>query len=86
MRGFETRKFETPRAHTKVRYKMTIIKKEHIAKLVQLFENKIDESYITLYESNGFKEIAQYSSRYDDVHIAKVKTETLEQFNKPCLD
>ena len=65
---------------------MTIIKKEDLVKIARLFDVRIDEAYITLYEKNGFKEIIQYSAKYDNVHIAKVKAETLDILKKPCLD
>ena len=65
---------------------MTIIKREDINKIARLFQMKIDDAYITIYENNGFKEIIQYSAKYDNVHVAKVKAETLDILKKPCLD
>jgi len=65
---------------------MVVIKKEHLKKIQRLFDSKIDDAYITLYDGNEYRTICQYSSKYDDCHIVNVKYESLVKANKMNLD
>lgn len=65
---------------------MVVIKKEHLKKIERLFESKINDAYITLYDGNEYRTICQYSTKYDDCHIVNVKYAALVQGNKMCLD
>lgn len=66
--------------------KMTVIKKEHLNKMLDLMARKVDDAYITLYEKDGYRTICQYSGKYDNLHIVTLWDETLAQSNKACMD
>ena len=66
--------------------KMTVIKKDHLKKMIDLMNSRIDDAYITLYEKDGYRTICQYSGKYDNLHIVTLWDETLSQTNKVCLD
>lgn len=65
---------------------MIVIKREHLKKIEKLYESKINDAYITLYDGNEYRTICQYSTKYDDCHIVNVKYTSLVQANKMCLD
>jgi len=65
---------------------MIVIKQEHLKKIQRLFDSKINDAYVTLYDGNEYRTICQYSSKYGDCHIVNVKYDSLVKANKTSLD
>ena len=58
--------------------RITIIKQSQVETLNIMNTLKIDNQYMVLDEYNGYSTICQYSKKYDNFHIANVKTENLD--------
>lgn len=53
------------------------IEQNKMQKVNNLFHDRIDGAYVVLASSNGFADIAQYVSKYDNVRIICVRAERL---------
>lgn len=54
------------------------IEEKHMPGLSRLFRDKIDSQFIILGSANGFTDIAQYSTKYQNVRVITVRTENLD--------
>lgn len=55
----------------------TIMTRKNVDEIKLLYALKRDNTYIVLDEYNGVSTICQYSSKYDQVKIIKVKSDKL---------
>ena len=53
------------------------IEQSKMQKLNNLFLDRIDGAYVVLTASNGFADIAQYVSKYDNIRIICVRADKL---------
>lgn len=58
--------------------KLFFIEDEHIKLMNELMKRRIDNEYIVLNSNNQLCDIAQYSCKYMNIHIATVPTEKLD--------
>lgn len=58
--------------------KFFVVQVEQVEKLRNLVDRKIDGEYVVLQQSNGFTDIAQFSSKYQAVRIVTVPSGRLD--------
>lgn len=58
--------------------KMYFVENEQVELIEQLFKNCIDNQYIVLTKNNTLADIAQYSCKYQNVHINTVPVDRLD--------
>lgn len=54
------------------------IEEEALVSMNQLMRNKRDNEYVVLNSANGFTDIAQYSSKYQNLHLVTVRSDALD--------
>lgn len=55
---------------------------EHVNSINKLVQNKRNNEYVVLQESNGFTDIAQWSDKYQNVRIITVRSANLDWTNR----
>lgn len=58
--------------------KMFFVEKEQVALMKTLLDRRIDNEYVVLYNNGQFADIAQYSDKYQNVHLASVLISALD--------
>lgn len=59
--------------------KMYFIEQEHIELMSELLKNSIDNQYVVLSSNGRLCDIAQYSSKYQDIHINTLPVDKLDK-------
>lgn len=62
--------------------KLYFIEEKQAKVILELLQRKNDNEYIILYKNNQFADIAQYSQKYSNVHLATVMIDKLDPTNE----
>lgn len=62
--------------------KIYVLEEADLYRLGTLFRNKHDNEYVVLSTNKGYADIAQYSCKYQNVHLATVREDKLNESNR----